>query len=230
MSRTQEQREAGRLRRERRSQRMAGDAMASMTSDSDSDSSSGMSARDEGYRNSLERNLGSEEYGRIGAEGLDDADNKGRYSAAEVKSEFRNSDKDVEGMTSYFQGLADEGSQFNKRARAFLESKGVTFGGDGGGDDDDGGDTNPPPVEEDPVVTPPPTDDGPDFPAPVVPGPYNPGGQTQIVNQDNDINQTIGDGSNVVNNVDNSVSQQSGGYSQANTFKNKFMKEYDFFK
>ena len=173
MSRTQEQREAGRLRRERRSQRMAGDAMASMTSDSDSDPSSGMSARDEGYRNSLERNLGSEEYGRIGAEGLDDADNKGRYSAAEVKSEFRNSDKDIEGMTSYFQGLADEGSQFNKRARSFLESKGVTFGGDGGGDDD-GGDTNPPPVEEDPVVTPPPTDGGPGFPGPIVPGPYNP--------------------------------------------------------
>ncbi len=34
--------------------------------------------------------------------------------------------------------------------------------------------------------------------------------QTQKVNQDNDINQTIGDGSNVVNNVDNSVRSFGG--------------------
>ena len=50
--------------------------------------------------------------------------------------------------------------------------------------------------------------------------------QTQNVTQDNDVNQTIGDGSTVTNNIDNSVSQQSGGYG----FLGDFMKKYDFFK
>ena len=89
------------------------------------------------------------------------------------------------------------------------------------------------PVEENPVKPLPveEEDDGPgDFPFPVAPGPGKPGGQTQQVYQDNDINQTIGSNSNVINNVDNSVSQQSGGYSQANRFRSDWMKEYDFFK
>ena len=48
----------------------------------------------------------------------------------------------------------------------------------------------------------------------------------QNVSQDNDVNQTIGDGSTVTNKIDNSVSQQSGGYG----FLGDYMKKYDFFK
>ena len=69
-----------RLARRERRQRMAGEALTEGTETSD------VSARDEGFRNNLERRLGSEEYGRIGAEGLDAADDAGRYNAAEVKS------------------------------------------------------------------------------------------------------------------------------------------------
>lgn len=226
MSRTQEQREAGRLRRERRSQRMAGDALTA--SSTDEGSSSSMSARDEGFRNSLERNLGSEEYGRIGAEGLNDADNKGRYSAAEVKSEFRNSDKDVEGMTEYFQGLADNGSTFNKRARSFLEGKGVTFGGSGGGgseDDTPGNDTatptpSPSPTPESPgqTINPPPVSSPPLF-----------GGnsQTQNINQDNDVTTNItGDNNTVTNNQDNSISQSMGSSDYATRYARGLKDQY----
>lgn len=101
-------------------------------------------AGSDGFRNQLERNLGTKEYERIGEEGLQDADNKGRYSAAEVKSEYRNSGKTIDEMTEYFQGQADDGTKFNKRAKAFLKAKGVQLnnggGNGGGGDDGTGGD------------------------------------------------------------------------------------------
>ena len=104
-------------------------------------------AGSDGFRNALERNLGTEEYERIGAEGLDAANDRGQYSAAEVKSEFRNSDKSVDEMTEYYQGLADNGTKFNKRAQDFLTAKGVQLkangggGGGGGSEEDDGGDS-----------------------------------------------------------------------------------------
>ena len=64
---------------------------------------------------------------------------------------------------------------------------------------------------------------------PILPAPGIYGGQIQNVQQDNDINQTIGDNNVVTNNVDNLVSQQNG-FGSANLFKSRFMKEYDFFK
>ena len=203
-------------RRERRN-RMAGDRMKETSEASD------LSARDDGYRNSLQRRLGKDEYGRIGAEGLDAADDRGRYNAAEVKSEFRNSDKTVEEMTDYYQGLADEGTKFNQRARDFLSAKGVTFGGGGGGGSGD---------EDDPVVSIPETPDTPTTP-PVLEDPKptqppiavppglgtGPGSQTQIVNQDNDAITTVtGNNNTTTVNQDNSVSQY-GAYGSADRAK-----------
>ena len=45
-------------------------------------------------------------------------------------------------MTEYYQGLADDGTKFNARARAFLQDKGVQLKGNGGGGggSDEGGD------------------------------------------------------------------------------------------
>ena len=93
-------------------------------------------AREDGFRNSLERSLGTEEYERIGVRGHDDPDNKGRYSAREVISEVRNRDgKTVEEMYDYFQGLKDDGVKFNKRAEKYLDrisQHGNSGSGDGG--------------------------------------------------------------------------------------------------
>ena len=63
------------------------------------------------------------------------------------------------------------------------------------------------------------------MPTPTPDGDYSVS-QIQNVQQDNDINQTIGDNNTVTNNVDNSVSQQNGSYG----FLGDFMKKYDFFK
>ena len=102
-----------------------------------------MAGSDE-FKNELALRLGNEEYERIGAEGHDRPNDRGQYDAAEVKSEFRNSDKSVEEMTEYFQGLADGGTKFNKRATDFLTSRGVTLGSSGGDE------TTPDPGTEDP--------------------------------------------------------------------------------
>ena len=96
-------------------------------------------AGSDGFKNNLQRSLGKKEYERIGAEGLDAPNDRGQYSAAEVKSEFRNSDKSVDEMTEYYQGLADDGTKFNARAQAFLQKKGVQLKGNGGGGGSDEG-------------------------------------------------------------------------------------------
>ena len=176
-----------------------------------------LSAKEEGYRNALERNIGTEEYDRIGAEGADALDDKGRYQAREVISEYRNSDKSIDEMTEYFQGLANDGTKFNSRARDFLAKKGVTFGGESGGDGgeddpgDEGGTTPTDPADPNPVK-PQPVDPEPEpeKSTPALPPSlgYGPGTQTQIVNQDNDINTNVNGNNNVVNNnQDNSVKQ-----------------------
>ena len=90
--------------------------------------------------NALQRRMGEDEYQRIGKQGLQggiDVDGMGgsgtnAYSAAEVKSEFRNSGRKVdEGPNSsvnYFQGLVDSGdNKFNGKATAFLKAQGVNF-------------------------------------------------------------------------------------------------------
>ena len=87
----------------------------------------------------LEKRLGEEEYNRIGQEGLQGNINvdgmggsgQGRYSAAEVKSEFRNSGRKVDegpdSSVAYFQGLVNDGEKFNVKATDFLKGYNVKF-------------------------------------------------------------------------------------------------------
>jgi len=98
---------------------------------------SDLTAREEGFKNALERNLGKEEYKRIGEKGHDDPDEKGRWSAREVISEVRNSDKSPEEMKAYFKELRKDGAKFNKRALAFLDR--FEADGDGSGGDNTSG-------------------------------------------------------------------------------------------
>ena len=93
------------------------------------------SAQEAGFRNANERRLGREEYKRLAGSGLQDGDSKGRYSGKEVIAEMRGgrNGKSTEDMAAYYQGLADDGTKFNKRAQEFLSKKhGVTFKGRGG--------------------------------------------------------------------------------------------------
>ena len=187
------------------------------------------SAKEAGFRNENERRLGTEEYDRLSGSGLQDATDAGKYSAKEVISEMRSGrdGKSTEEMASYYQGLADEGTKFNKRAQDFLsERHGVTFGKSGGGDDKPAD-----PVTEDPItadpVTPPDNDGVPTNPpitgGPGVPSPFS---QTQIVNQDNDINNTVTGDNNTTNiNQDNSVTQSGG-----SAYLADWMKSHNFFK
>ena len=160
------------------------------------------------FRNRLEERLGTEEYERIGQRGLQgkaDQKNKNVYSAAEVISEFRNRPKGVKvdegdnSMVNYFQGLVNDGSKFNLKARDYLKSKGVTFGKNGG--DGDGSDNPADPVTSAPEQT---TNNG---------SGSGRGGNmspSQDVNQDNDITTTIDGNDNTVNNTqDNSVTQNN---------------------
>jgi len=87
----------------------------------------------------LEKRLGTDEYERIGRQGLQGGINvegmggsgQDAYSAAEVKSEFRNSGRKVDegpdSSVAYFQGLVNDGAKFNLKAKDFLESYNVKF-------------------------------------------------------------------------------------------------------
>ena len=169
----------------------------------------------------LRERLGGDEYDRIKESGLQGGistegfdSSKKRYSAAEVTAELRNrGDKSVndgEGsMQEYFQGLVDDGSRFNNKARAKLEGIGVNFGG--GGSDNPGNETETPDVSipETPDDTPNPSPNpGPSIPT-LPPGLGSSStSQTQIVNQDNDIISNVSGDNNIVTNTqDNSVNQ-----------------------
>lgn len=98
-------------------------------------------AGSDGFRNELEKRLGTEEYNRISPEGQQDPTKGGRYSAKEVISEFRERPKGVsvdEGsnsMVSKYQKLVDSGVKFNNKAKSYLENRGVSFGVKKGGED-----------------------------------------------------------------------------------------------
>ena len=211
--------------------RMAGDALEA--SDAGQVVAEDLSAKEEGFRNALERNIGTEEYERIGAAGHDDPTKAGEYSAKEVISEFRNRGEGVSvddgpgSMVEKYQGMVDEGTRFNKKATEFLKMRGVSFG--------DGTDpVDPEPTPDDPVET------TPELPSPeppkdeTDPWPFAPGagpgigaggGMSQQVQQDNDINTSItGSNNTVTNNQDNSVSQSSGG-----RYLDDWMKKHNFF-
>jgi len=103
---------------------------------------SDLSAREEGFRNALERNIGSEEYGRIKPEGHDRPNDRGQYDAAEVITEFRSGDHGtVDETFEYFQSLRDDGVKFNQRARKYLNKIQKELAGTGGNPGTDGGET-----------------------------------------------------------------------------------------
>jgi len=219
----------------KKKQRMAGEAMTPATNAGDAtgaageEQTTGQSAIESGYRNSNERRLGTEEYDRISAEGLQDADNSGRYSAKEVIAEMRSGrdGRTTEEMAEYYQGLADDGTKFNARAQKFLSDRhGVTFGGSGTGGGSDEEAPAPTPTEETPNPTPTPTPTPSPTPTPerppitVYPGP----GGTQIINQDNDQTSTInGDNNTVTQTQDNSINSY-GAYSanRAQALRDKY--------
>ena len=166
------------------------------------------------FKNENERRLGKKEYGRLSASGLQDPTNKGRYSAAEVIAEMRGGrdGKSTEEMADYYQGLADGGTKFNKKAMNFLSDRhGVTFGsggkkgGNGGGRG--GNDETPAPSPEatpDPSPTPEPSP----TPTPSVPpqAPGLTGGIEVNVTQDNDMEANFtGSNNTVTQTQDNSV-------------------------
>lgn len=150
-----------------------------------------------GGGNRLQEKLGQEEYDRITAEGLDSPTDKGKYTAAEVKAEMRdgNFGGSVDERADHFRKLQESGTKFNGRAQEYLASK---FGFDFG---------NKTKKPEEPDETPdtPPENTKPG--QPVSPG-TTAGGQSQGVNQDNDISTTInGNNNTVTNSQDNSVNQ-----------------------
>ena len=225
MSLTEEQRRQ--RRRERR--RMAGDAMTEQ--DPATDTPTDETAREAGFRNSLERRLGSEEYGRIGARGHQDPDNAGNYSAREVISEFRNRDGEtVDDVAAHFKKLQADGVTFNKRAKDYLTSKhGFEFGGNV--ETPETPDSNPDEGNTNPTV-PTPEDQSPGDqvinPTPGGGGAVDPGSMVQNVNQDNDIiNNVSGSNNNIVNNQDNSISQMKGyGGTNNSSWKDAWMTNY----
>lgn len=98
-------------------------------------------AGSDGFRNELEKRLGTDEYDRISPEGQQDPTKGGRYSAKEVISEFRERpdgvsvDEGPNSMVSKYQGLVDSGAKFNNKAKSYLENRGVSFGIKEGGED-----------------------------------------------------------------------------------------------
>ena len=135
---------------------------------------------------------------------------------------------DVSGYSDKEISMALQGDAFGDKDYARLTGKSM------GGDDDNGsgggeGPKDPTPGTPKPPITGPivpPGGGGDDITIPPIFGAPGDGDMVQNVNQDNDINQTIGDGNTLTNNIDNSVSQQSGGYG----FLGDYMKKYDFFK
>lgn len=177
-------------------------------------STSDLSAKDEGFRNSLERRLGTDEYDRIGASGHQDPTDAGQYSAAEVIAEFRNAKKNGysgvdEGDNSvldYFKQLKEDGATFNNKAQEYLGKYGMDF---------TKSKPDTPAVEEDPISTIPTTpDDKPEIevgisepvtsitapdedtamPMPTMPAPsYSPGvGNNGSFNVGGDLTQNVG--------------------------------------
>jgi hypothetical protein len=148
-------------------------------------------------KSKLEQRLGTDEFKRIGAEGHQAPDDSGKWTAAEVISEFRNSgdakvDEGENSIVNRFKDLQANGAKFNNRAQQYLSKKyGFEFGK-----------KDPKPEEETPTPTPEPTPTPTPTPSPV--GTTGGPGNTQGVTQDNDV--TInGDGNQV--NQDNSVTQ-----------------------
>ena len=181
------------------------------------------------FRDKIEERKGTEWYDEALKEGLHDPHMSGdgetaRYSGAEIRAELRHGrgDRTVGEMVDYFEKEYASGRMnLNGNAKDFLRDKhGANLmrdgeGGGSGGNDGGGGTTTP---ETPTPVTPPVVEDE-TKPAPIgyTPPRYGTSNQTQIVNQDNDINSTVtGDDNNVTNTQDNSVNQY-GAYGSMST-------------
>ena len=120
---------------------------------------------------------------------------------------------DMEGFSDKDIVMAYQGGDFGDEDYARLTGNSTGGGDDNGGGDDGGGNDTPTPTPA-PTPTPSPTPGPGITPYPGPSGPpdiYGGNSQTQIVNQDNDINSTVnGDNNTVTNNQDNSISQSMG--------------------
>ena len=195
-----------------------------------------LSAKDEGFRNSVERRVGTEEYERISADGAQALDDGGRMTANEVISEFRNRPSGVsvnegdDSMVAKYQKMVDDGTTFNAKARTYLEGHGINFGGSGPGEETPPEET--PDIEDTPgPIAPAPEPEPENDPWPFPPGlgggvvPAPMGSQVQQVQQDNDINTTISGSNNIVtNNQDNSIRQSAG-----SRYLSDWMHKHNFF-
>ena len=131
-------------RAERRANRMAGEKVKDNPKVLDAMEDPGpvenggsgdLSAKSEGYRNALERRIGTDEYDRISAKGHDDPTQRGQISAAEAIATFRNAKKNGfsgvdEGDNSvldYFKKLQADGATFNNKAQEYLGKYGMDF-------------------------------------------------------------------------------------------------------
>ena len=176
----------------------------------------------------LEQRLGSKEFKRIGAEGFQAPTDKGKWTAAEVKAEFRNPgqfkiDEGDNSIVDRFRQIQEEGGMFTGKAKDFLTNKygfdfaknnsndgnstdGTNTGGNPG--DDSGGGTEPgdggvTPESQDPVT------------GTANPGSGSGGGDASNTNK---TEQSIGDstitnspGASITNNNTNQTFQQSFG-------------------
>ena len=158
---------------------------------------------------SLGDRFGEDYVDRVKGDGRQDGN---KYSRKELASEFRygRGDTSVDDTVAKYQEMVDSGNfKGNNKAQDFLEMHGVNFG-----NGEDSPDVSVPDVEPAPTPTPAPSPTpGPDTPGNPGPTPIElpvmgSGSQTQIVNQDNDVNTNVTGDGNVTNiNQDNSVGQ-----------------------
>ena len=175
-----------------------------------------------GFRDKVEMERGTEWYDKALKQGLDHATSDGAYTGGEVRAEMRygRNGKTVDEMRDYFQGLINDGVKFNGNARDFLADKhGLNFPGSG-----DESPTPQPTPEPTPTPTPTPSPETPTYTPPKadqiieLPG-FVSGGQTQNVNQDNDIISNVTGDNNTVTNTQNNSVNQYGAYGTASRAK-----------
>jgi len=151
----------------------------------------------------FEERAGEEYIDRTAVGGIQDANDEGQYRKKELMAEALRAGYEGDDFANAYQGLVDSGTGFNQRAKRYLKKRGVDFsnysgggskppeeeeggtgGGNGGGGTGGGGtDTN---IEI---------------------------GNSQTVNQDNDIKSNVKGDGNIVNiGQDNSVNQKQGAY------------------
>ena len=174
----------------------------------------------------LEERLGSEEFQRIGAEGHQAPTNSNKWSAAEVKAEFRNAgdatvDEGDNSVLKRFQDIQANGGKFNRRAQEFLTSKygfDFTKNNSNDGNSDDGTNTGGEPGN-DTGGGDQPGQGNPDQPLPETP-PTNPGtgtgGGGGNASNTNTNKNTIGDVT--INGDGNSVHQEQNNFNYQQAF------------